>query len=275
MSEMKAKPTVPVNMLTDTAAMMRLSLAELRAALKQVVGRCLDTEDEDLEMNSQAARLSQGFYQLLRLMSSIELYATLAESTTDSVSHVDDDIVALCERIYHKAKPFFMMGGMDLNFVTNCRTQTIAFDKSLLERAILNLFENAMRASEKGTVVTLSVWCDEEEVSVSVSDTGYGVEEKRLAKIFERKPLTLFEPIVGFRGLGLGLPLCRMIAELHEGSIRMESALDQGTTVTITLPNRRAKVRHLHQMEYDYAGGYNHVLVEMSNVLPEEAYLME
>lgn len=73
-------------------------------------------------------------------------------------------------------------------------------------------------------------------------------------------------------GLGLGLPLCRRIAQGHGGSLVVSSRQGEGTAVTVRLPDRRSGVTLVRQPLFHYAGGFNPVLVELADALPVQAF---
>ena len=73
-------------------------------------------------------------------------------------------------------------------------------------------------------------------------------------------------------GVGLGLPLAHQIARLHGGQLLLNSREGQGTTATIALPMVRA-LGTLGENIEDYAGGFQRVLLELADALPDEAFL--
>jgi two-component system sensor histidine kinase FlrB len=102
-------------------------------------------------------------------------------------------------------------------------------DRRLLERAIVNLIENALQAvGEKGTV-RLEVAAVDAHVEVSVEDDGPGMPKDVSSRAFE----PFFSTKTG--GSGLGLPLVRKIAEDHGGSVRLESEAGR-TRAVVRLP---------------------------------------
>ena len=84
-----------------------------------------------------------------------------------------------------------------------------------------------------GGQLTVSTSRDEESAVITFADTGSGIDEADLERIFE--PFYTTKD----RGTGLGLAITRQIIEQHQGSIQMTSRLNQGTTVTIRLPLER------------------------------------
>jgi len=108
-------------------------------------------------------------------------------------------------------------------------------DVQRLHQVILNLVGNAIKYCRPGDSITVTASCEEDYLSVSVSDTGPGIPEEALPHIFERFYRV---PDVENRavGTGLGLTIARQIIEAHGGKITASSVVGQGTTFTFTLP---------------------------------------
>jgi len=107
-------------------------------------------------------------------------------------------------------------------------------DFNRLERIFTNLFSNALKYSDPGTLVWVRACRVDDTVEVAISDRGQGIPPEDLAHLFER-----FYRAHGAEkreGLGLGLYITRMLVEAHGGRIRVESAVGQGSTFTFTLP---------------------------------------
>lgn len=124
-------------------------------------------------------------------------------------------------------------------------------DIELLERAIANLLDNALKFTPEGGQITLAVSASGGDsgnsgdnagaaawVNISVADTGSGIADKDLPRLFDRlyqSPGSV-APASSEGGKGLGLAIVKRIAELHRGSVAVRSAAGQGTRVTLTLP---------------------------------------
>jgi two-component system cell cycle sensor histidine kinase PleC len=113
---------------------------------------------------------------------------------------------------------------------------TMQADRRALKQCLINLLSNAIKFTLLDGRVTLRAYEAGGEVVVQVADTGVGIPETDLARI--GKP---FEQVEGemaktHKGTGLGLSLVKSIAELHGGTMTIESALGDGTTVTLRLP---------------------------------------
>jgi signal transduction histidine kinase len=113
-----------------------------------------------------------------------------------------------------------------------------ALDIELLERAIANLVDNALKFCAAGGRITLGVRRDGDAIRVSVADTGAGIAQAELPHLFDRfyQARQSVAPATGEGGKGLGLAIVKRIAELHGGSVAVQSRPGQGTTVTLSLP---------------------------------------
>ena len=118
-------------------------------------------------------------------------------------------------------------------------TPTVAaLDIELFERAVANLVDNALKFCAAGGRITLGVKRDGDTVQVRVADTGAGIAEAELPHLFDRfyQARQSVAPATGAGGKGLGLAIVKRIAELHGGSVAVQSRPGQGTTVTLSLP---------------------------------------
>jgi len=111
----------------------------------------------------------------------------------------------------------------------------IRADSMRIRQVILNLFSNAAKFTEEGSI-TVRAWADGDHVCVSVADTGIGIPEDDWEKVFKE-----FEQVDGsatrrVHGTGLGLPISRHFVEMHGGHIWMDSRPGAGSTFTFTIP---------------------------------------
>ena len=111
-------------------------------------------------------------------------------------------------------------------------------DIELFERAVANLVDNALKFCGRGERITLAVRHAGDTVQVSVADTGHGIAAADLPHLFDRfyQSRHSVAPATGEGGKGLGLAIVKRIAELHGGSVSVQSAQGHGTTVTLSLP---------------------------------------
>ena len=115
-------------------------------------------------------------------------------------------------------------------------TATVHGDRSRIEQVVMNILSNAIKYTPDGGKITVRTGLDGETVWVQVRDTGIGIPEKDLPRLFER-----FYRVDKARsresgGTGLGLSIAQEILRLHNGDIQIQSVYGQGTTVTVRLP---------------------------------------
>ncbi|MDR1211009.1 MAG: PAS domain S-box protein [Spirochaetaceae bacterium] len=114
---------------------------------------------------------------------------------------------------------------------------SIEFDERYMKQALLNLIKNAMAAMDSGGVLSIKTEASESEVYIHISDTGVGIPEENLSKIFEPYYTTKES------GSGLGLTLVFKIIKEHQGEITVNSKEGKGTSFQITLPLPRTTTR--------------------------------
>jgi signal transduction histidine kinase len=109
-------------------------------------------------------------------------------------------------------------------------------DQRRVRQILLNLLSNALKFTPAGGRVTLRAFCSDEGLVLQVMDTGIGMAPQDFSKALE--PFGQVDSSLArkYEGTGLGLPLTRLMVELHGGRLTLESALGHGTTVTVILP---------------------------------------
>ncbi|MFZ5572517.1 MAG: sensor histidine kinase [Thermodesulfobacteriota bacterium] len=116
-----------------------------------------------------------------------------------------------------------------------CRPAEFMGDVRLLQRMVANLLDNAIQYTESGGRIAVRLESDPEKgIRISVTDTGIGVSEKALPRIFER--FYRADPSRSESGTGLGLSFARAVARAHGGDILAESTPGKGSCFTVHLP---------------------------------------
>jgi two-component system sensor histidine kinase VicK len=113
----------------------------------------------------------------------------------------------------------------------------IQADRDKIVLALHNLIGNALKYTDAGGRVSVSVSESAGRLAVSVSDTGVGISEADAERVFDKFYRAKDGRVASVTGTGLGLTLARDVVRLHGGDIELESELNKGTRFTIVLPS--------------------------------------
>jgi signal transduction histidine kinase len=145
----------------------------------------------------------------------------------------DADLITYCRDVveeyqfnYHKTHR--------VEFECPERVLIAPIDRKLLRRALTNLLSNAIKYSPNGGRVLFRLEKLHNNVLISVTDCGFGIQEEDQKRLFE--PFHRASNVDNLPGTGLGLPVTKQMVELHKGTIQFMSRPGVGTTFLIYLP---------------------------------------
>lgn len=121
-------------------------------------------------------------------------------------------------------------------------------DSRRVKQILYNIIHNAIKFSKPNDKIFFNAFSDDSNITIQIKDTGKGISEENLDKIFEPFASNFFEGNVG-GGSGLGMSLTKSLIELSNGCIEISSAVDKGTVVEVTLPKFNAVVRDTKSQE--------------------------
>lgn len=212
----------PLNIILGTIQILELS----------------NTNDEDFQklFNKYIKMQKQNSYRLLRLISNF-IDITKVENNYIKTKFRNDNIIKVVEDITLSVVEYTKLKDINIIFDTDMEEKITSFDADMLERIILNLLSNSIKFTEPGGTIEVSI-CTEENIRISIKDTGIGIPEDKIRSIFNRYVQVENHLKRASEGSGIGLSLVKSLVELHEGSISVESKLGSGTTVVIELPDK-------------------------------------
>ena len=147
------------------------------------------------------------------------------------------DVVELIDETVRAARPLADAKGLDLDLSLPSAPTEIESDRRRVGQILTNLLSNAIKFTEEGGV---SVHCvvGDADLTISVTDTGIGIAEKDVPKLFN--PFQQIDTGLTrrYEGTGLGLSICKRLSEKLRGRIELTSAPGRGSTFSVTLPKR-------------------------------------
>ncbi len=213
---------------------------ELKTPVTSIMGFVETLQDGAMENKDEAKRfLGIIERQSRRLTAIIEDLLMLArlEGTEQADEMLKEK--TLVKPVLGRAISFCELkaGESEIGITVNCDEQlSYAADWSLLEQAIVNLIDNAVKYSGEKTKVEVSAFSRGEFLSISVKDEGPGIPEKSRARLFERFYRVDKARSRNMGGTGLGLAIVKHVANFHGGNVEVYSELGKGSEFVIVLP---------------------------------------
>lgn len=231
-----------------------------------------ESREKDPVLDARAALLDRSYYHLLRLVNNLSSMAGLDSDPLPPL--LDLDLVELVRDLCERAESLAKLMGLNLEFLCTLQQHICAVNRDFIEQLLFQLLSNAFKFTSAGGSISVELKVKGDRVLLSISDTGCGIEEKLLPSLFDRYlHKDLMDPPP--HGLGLGLTICRRIAESLGGNVMAESKVGVGSKFTVSLPDRLCGNIGVSDVPFDYAGGFNHTLLELSDALPYEAFLLK
>jgi len=213
---------------------------ELRTPLNAIIGYgellLEEAEDEGLEsMSSDLKRITDSGTHLLNLINDI-LDISKIEAGRLELFVSDFELINVINILESVAKPLGEKNNNQVIFERSDDLGAMHSDETRLRQSLLNLVGNACKFTENGTVKLSVSSLDAGIIKFSVSDTGIGLTEDQMAKIFEDFTQAGSETTAKFGGTGLGLSITKNLIEMMGGTLSVESKIGVGSTFIIEVP---------------------------------------
>jgi signal transduction histidine kinase len=190
-----------------------------------------ENADENLQkiyshLVNESDRLNQLINELLML-------AQFDKVGTDEMGSEKTDISKLINQVAVDRKPNAKTKGIEL-IVKPSESIYVYVNQLLLSHAIANILDNAIKYSNSNTKITMETFVSQHEAVIQISDQGIGIREDEIVHVQER--FYRASNANSAKGSGLGLSICKEIAEKFNGHLKIESKVNEGTIVSILLP---------------------------------------
>jgi len=214
---------------------------ELKTPLTTIKG-FIETLQEMVEKNETEESkaflriIEKNVNRMIELINDLLALSKLERLEGTDIELEDQNIASLIQGAVNICHPGISIKNIEVSI--NCPDDVSALvDPILMEQAIVNLVDNAVKYSSEGQSITISVSRQSDFVDIQITDKGAGMEKMHLPKIFNR-----FYRVDKARsrqegGTGLGLAIVKHIVQYHNGKIDVQSVKGQGSTFKISIPS--------------------------------------
>ena len=232
-SRIKKLENIRRDFVANVSHELKTPITSIKGFVENLLDGALEDKDQAERflqiVSKQADRLNAIINDLLAL-SSIEEEAQRSVITRQK-SRMHDVLQVAVQTCSAKAQE------REVDIDVNCDEDLWArINPRLLEQAVINLLDNAIKYSDSDSRVGLEAHAEDGEVVISVQDRGCGISREHLARLFERFYRVDKARSRKMGGTGLGLAIVKHIARAHGGRVEVESTLGEGSTFSIHLP---------------------------------------
>ena len=224
----RAKTTFFSNISHEFRTPLTLIISPLEKMLRDRLQQLAPQDQEQLQL------MHRNSLRLLKLVNSLLDFSRIEAGRIQAVYELID-LSAFTAELASLFRSVIEAAGMRL--IVDCPPlpQSVYVDQQMWEKIVLNLLSNAFKFTFQGEIKVALRDC-QNHVELEISDTGTGIPESEIPRLFER-----FHRIQGakgrsFEGSGIGLSLVQELVKLHGGIISVTSILDQGTSFVVSIP---------------------------------------
>jgi len=213
---------------------------EMRTPMNAIIGfTSLLLEDPDLQLSERhrrsLERVSRNARELLELINNVLDLSKIEAGRMDVFSE-PADLRMLIERAVGVAEPLREGRPIRLTVEADNGLPALRTDRTKLQQILINLLSNALKFTQEGEVKVTAIQPGPETIQISVIDTGIGIAENDIPRVFDEFHQVGSSVRNGKSGTGLGLAITRRLTELIGGAIEVSSKLGQGSRFTLTIP---------------------------------------
>jgi signal transduction histidine kinase len=149
-------------------------------------------------------------------------------------------LTRIIEEVETAMRPLVENKNLSLKLALQKNLPEVELDRDKIVQVLTNFLQNAIKFTLEGEI-TITSSVNSHEVRVSVKDTGIGIQQKDVPKLFRKFGQLESAKLVAPGGTGLGLAISKMIVERHHGKIEIESEYKKGSVFSFTLPLEQPK----------------------------------
>ncbi|HEY0547304.1 MAG TPA: ATP-binding protein [Pyrinomonadaceae bacterium] len=191
------------------------------------------------EQKNMVAMMERNTQSLIELVNDL-LDASKLESGTMRLDVAAIDLRGLVGELRENMEPLAREKGLTLEEKLASDLPAVEADRAKLRRILVNLLSNAVKFTNRGGRVGVSAEQSDGRVLITVSDTGVGIAQEDVDRLFDKYEQARSRATRGEKGTGLGLYITRQLVELHGSKIEVKSEIGRGSTFAFTLPVARS-----------------------------------
>jgi len=224
---------------------------ELRTPMNTIIGyseMLIDREDGPLnkEQESSLKKVRESARHLLKLIDDV-LNISRIESAKMPLEIEELNMKNIVESVIPAFDPLIRQKGLTLSLKLSEQLPAVYGDEEKIKQILSNLLSNAVKFTHKGAITIAASVSDRGVkpgetplfLEVCIADTGIGIKEDDLGKIFDKFVQVDFTLVRSYEGTGLGLSIAKGLVKLHKGTLRVTSTYGKGSTFCFTLPLKK------------------------------------
>lgn len=209
---------------------------ELRTPLTAIKGYIETLKDEgDKKSQRYIDVIDRHTHRLINIVKDLLLLSELEEGEP-SLEYERIDLENMINSVLKIFEQKLEQKNLPVHFHIDSGFPPVHGDPFRLEQMFINIIDNAVKYTEKGEIEIFLEKKNEDSVSISIQDSGIGIPQEHLSRIFERFYVVDKSRSRKLGGTGLGLSIVKHIVLLHNGKVNVESMQGKGTTFTVILP---------------------------------------
>ena len=212
---------------------LRTPITAIKGAVETLLAGANENPEDSQRFLEIANRQSDRLNAIIEDLLSLSRLERDAES--DEVARTHERLLPILESALQSCSSVAKSREVDVNLF--CSEELVAnVNSALLEQAVINLVDNAIKYSESRNFVTVESWQEGEQVMIKVQDRGQGISKAHLPRLFERFYRVDAARSRAVGGTGLGLAIVKHIVQAHNGGVTVHSTPGEGSVFTISLP---------------------------------------
>lgn len=217
--------------VSDASHELRTPLTSLKSAIE------VNLRDKNLTLSQAKQIMTENIQEVNNLQALTDHLLQIAQFQTPHNTQQFEpiNIEVLVGEAIHKILP--IAKAKHITITSNLQSGGIKGNKHTLTDLVIILLDNAIKYSKKKKIVHVKTWSHGGQVVISINDQGMGISKKDLPHVYDRfYRADMARNKSQTTGYGLGLAIAKQIVAIHNGTIDIQSASNQGTTATVTFP---------------------------------------